>query len=1018
MARLRRMCTQRWRLLLTLVLLTLVGCGGDQSEVQTVPQAKPDVVVIAAQGGRLQSDDGQVLAVIPANALAADSTVSLAKFDGSAFKDADLLLTAGYQFGPTSLTVTGSIELVFNWQASTTPLPALYQLLNGRWHRLQSSAFAAGQTDKLSVTISEAGSYALGQPQLSADIVQRQKGPQCQLGSGPQQVAITHIADLHARYHVSQFDKNSDQQRYAKLRALADARHAQYPYHLFTDGGDDYEKGSLAEELSQGKSTRLATYAMGFDLRVLGNHDFAWGESEMLAFSDDPTALTLASNTRYFGANPDDFHAIPYAEYDLGCVRIGVIGLVGESWDEFDSEQAVDHLPNFKTDMALVSRAQQLIDQYRGRVDYLVMLNHLRFDQDVSLAQQLSGVDLILGGHAHRGYKLWQNGSMIFEEELVDELVLQINQLAAQLALATEGEKFFLQQQIDSLQAQVDVLLPQLTAEHRFTSGLNKPFVVQPGYYGRAAATLLLTFTDQARPTLSELKLQIVETDPLTAEDETVKQTLTELVTQYVPHNDQVLAVTETGYQTGCVGLNSLCDPQNTTQPIAEQRQQATAKLSNHIVQLLAKAALATQSTDAVLLDPNVTNLFNRMLREQTSVTLQDFYRSYIVERQPADSPGYNALYFVLVSGAQLQKMRERQPFWLYLGPTQPTDSSLYKVILHKAAALNLADDRVFGSDFGTPVQPATLIAESWQVLKQYALSLDCQYLDSNAPLPDCQSLNQLSIWSFADASNPLAASQGSGTLSYADPNNSNWFATALQNGDLAFAHASDFAIAPLPGGDKTIMKFTGFAKDQGLLLRHNASANGYFKSLNKLSDYTLVLDLYLPEASLPPQNLNGFTLLQSNIANTDTADIRLDDSQNQDDSYKTVVVFSDYLGYKQIAFAAGQWHRLAITMHAAANNLSAKVYVDGVRQVDYESGQCYQKDPVNNQDLAVECYRFALDAKALLFASSSSSRNNAAGYIGNLLFTGRVLSDREIASLGAANALMPVPKFSLSKLD
>jgi len=49
------------------------------------------------------------------------------------------------------------------------------------------------------------------------------------------------------------------------------------PFTLFTNAGDDYEKAQLAEELSRGQSTREVVEAMQYDVRALGNHDFAWG---------------------------------------------------------------------------------------------------------------------------------------------------------------------------------------------------------------------------------------------------------------------------------------------------------------------------------------------------------------------------------------------------------------------------------------------------------------------------------------------------------------------------------------------------------------------------------------------------------------------------------------------------------------------------------------------------------------------------------------------------------------------
>ena len=54
-------------------------------------------------------------------------------------------------------------------------------------------------------------------------------------------------------------------------------------------------------------ASSLATQAMEFDVRVVGNHDYAWGEDELLAYAQDETALVLASNTQYVGEKAQGF---------------------------------------------------------------------------------------------------------------------------------------------------------------------------------------------------------------------------------------------------------------------------------------------------------------------------------------------------------------------------------------------------------------------------------------------------------------------------------------------------------------------------------------------------------------------------------------------------------------------------------------------------------------------------------------------------------------------------------------
>ena len=150
---------------------------------------------------------------------------------------------------------------------------------------------------------------------LHADITTttpKRIGPECNPDAATQKLSFVHVGDLHARYG------NASSDRFPKLRRYYQSVLAENPYTLFTDAGDDYEKGSIAEVLSRGRDTRLATFDMGFDVRTLGNHDFAWGETETLRFSHDPKAVVLASNTRYIGQNPVGFGGVDYAEIGGG----------------------------------------------------------------------------------------------------------------------------------------------------------------------------------------------------------------------------------------------------------------------------------------------------------------------------------------------------------------------------------------------------------------------------------------------------------------------------------------------------------------------------------------------------------------------------------------------------------------------------------------------------------------------------------------------------------------------------
>ncbi|MFH1434072.1 MAG: metallophosphoesterase [Pseudomonadota bacterium] len=222
-------------------------------------------------------------------------------------------------------------------------------------------------------------------------------GPACDPSASRQVVTFVHVADLHAHYGPDRAGVS----RYSRIRAYYESVRGENPYTVFTDGGDDYEKGSVAEQLSKGASTREAVFAMGFDVRVIGNHDFAWGGKELLAFSNDPHAIVLASNIEVTGGDVRAFGAVEYAELQVGCVRVGFLGMVSRPWNALNRKYTGNFLPGFSAGWDWKAIVKRIVDDHRADVDLVVMVSHLGLRTDKDLAGDVDGIDIVLGAHSH-----------------------------------------------------------------------------------------------------------------------------------------------------------------------------------------------------------------------------------------------------------------------------------------------------------------------------------------------------------------------------------------------------------------------------------------------------------------------------------------------------------------------------------------------------------------------------------------------------------------------------------------
>jgi 2',3'-cyclic-nucleotide 2'-phosphodiesterase (5'-nucleotidase family) len=233
----------------------------------------------------------------------------------------------------------------------------------------------------------------------------QERWPVCDDRSATQQLSFVHISDMHANYNPDP-DGSSPVSR---VRGYFESVRKGNPFTVFTNSGDDYEKGSIAEELSRGRSTREVVQALSYDVRTLGNHDFAWGIKELLMFSNDPRAAVLSTNTRINRQVNGPLQEIPAGFTDfsiltVGCIRIGFFGLTARPYGVDGGQHngpVYPALPALEMDFDFIGISKQIIAQHRHEVDVLVLVSHIGLTDDIAVAEQTEGIDLILGGHSH-----------------------------------------------------------------------------------------------------------------------------------------------------------------------------------------------------------------------------------------------------------------------------------------------------------------------------------------------------------------------------------------------------------------------------------------------------------------------------------------------------------------------------------------------------------------------------------------------------------------------------------------
>ncbi|HEX7666290.1 MAG TPA: metallophosphoesterase [Polyangiaceae bacterium] len=204
--------------------------------------------------------------------------------------------------------------------------------------------------------------------------------------------SFAHLNDLQARYDESVGGKN----RYGLIAGYLRKLKADDPATLVLDAGDDYEKGALADLRSMGEATRQMVQALPIDVRTIGNHDFSYGEKAVVRDVEQSAHPVLAANVTY---EKDPTLFAPYARFDVGCARVGVVGLVTKGYgpDDKPVDGAFDDV--FDHDKRYEAVLRREVEAHRSEVDVMIALTHLGIGVDMQLAARVPGVDVVIGGH-------------------------------------------------------------------------------------------------------------------------------------------------------------------------------------------------------------------------------------------------------------------------------------------------------------------------------------------------------------------------------------------------------------------------------------------------------------------------------------------------------------------------------------------------------------------------------------------------------------------------------------------
>ena len=240
------------------------------------------------------------------------------------------------------------------------------------------------------------------------------------------EVTILFTHDLHSHFLPALDETGTEYGGYARLKTVIDQQKARYPHALLVDGGD-FSMGSLFQTAYSTSALELRMMGqLGYDAAAFGNHEFDYLPAGLVSMlnaavdSGDPLPALVTANylppapgeTGYDDMAEAVWNAMErygvennYLLLERNGVYYVIFGLTGVDSDQCAPNSGmVFHNP--------VQTAQRIVDEARthcwetyGVQPLVVCLSHSGTSggkgEDYQLAQEVTGIDLIVSGHTH-----------------------------------------------------------------------------------------------------------------------------------------------------------------------------------------------------------------------------------------------------------------------------------------------------------------------------------------------------------------------------------------------------------------------------------------------------------------------------------------------------------------------------------------------------------------------------------------------------------------------------------------
>lgn len=240
---------------------------------------------------------------------------------------------------------------------------------------------------------------------------------------GPDRDKTYRLTVMHTNDHHGRFWHNSDgEYGMAARKTVVDQIRREVAasggYTLLLDGGD-VNTGVPESDLQDAVPDFKGMNFLGYQAMAVGNHEFDKPLAVLKMQRDLAQFPMLSANIYEKGQRM----FAPYKVFDLGGLRVGVMGLTTEDTVRMAHPDNVGQL-EFRS---VIAEASKVVPELRRQADVVIAATHMGHYEngqhgtqsagDVEMARAVSGIDLVVGGHT-------QNPACMKAENVLDRAYL------------------------------------------------------------------------------------------------------------------------------------------------------------------------------------------------------------------------------------------------------------------------------------------------------------------------------------------------------------------------------------------------------------------------------------------------------------------------------------------------------------------------------------------------------------------------------------------------------------------